>query len=385
MVSDRQPDCIRQAVTLSSDADEAIREIRDRIAQPNVTLGVLFIDPVLGSHAVQDALRKHWPDSPVIGCTGAGHISSMGLDAVTISAVSLAAPDFIAVTDHLDCTGEFDPNDGWTVVKQLVGRLDCEAGRSGATNTFAMQLMAYNSLFEERAVNTVYAALGGINLFGGSANRSAAPQTCWVVHNKTVRHDGSVVALIRTSRPFALFSTHHFRGTGERLVITAARPSERLVTEINGEPAAAEYARLVGVSPDELRRHVFIERPLAVKIGDQYYLRSIERVNEDGTLLFGCSLEAGTTLRTAIPGSMAGHLESEFRRIREIVGPPDLTIASECLHRRLALTSDNERNAVSRLFVEHNTVGFGSYGEQFNRTHLNHTLTGVAIGPACKP
>lgn len=384
MASNAQPRCIRQAVTLAKEADAAVCEIRDRIVQPHMTLGMLFIDPALGAAAVQEALRRHWPDAPLIGCTGWGHLSSLGLDSVTIAAASLAAPDFFAVADSLDGADGFDPNNYWTVLKRLIARLEREAGNFDASNTFAMLLMGYNSTHEERIVNTVYAALGGIDLFGGTASRSAAQQNCWVVHNETVRHDSNIIALVCTSRPFTLFSTHHFRGTGERLVITEARPSERLVTEINGELAATEYARLVGVSVEELRRRVYIERPIAVKIGDQYYLRSLERVNEDGSLLFACPLEAGMTLHVTVPDSMATHLEEEFRRIRDAIGPPELTIASDCAHRRLTLTSDNERNAVSRLLIEQNAVGFGSYGEQFNRTHLNHTLTGVAIGAARK-
>lgn len=370
---------------MATEAGAAICEIRDAIAQPDMRLGILFIDPALGAEAVEAALKQHWPDAPLIGCTGWGHLSSLGLEDATISAASLAAPDFLAVSDYLDGGGDFDPKTYWTVVKRLAARLEREVGTVDATNTFAMLLMGYDNVPGERIVNTIYAALGGINLFGGTAGLSAADRESWLLRNNEVHRDGNLLTLIHTRRPFCLFSAHHFRGTGERLVITGAIPGERLVTEINGDVAAVEYARLVGVSVDELREQVYIERPIAVKIGDQYYLRSIERVNEDGTLLFACSLEVGMTLHVTVPGSMATHLEAEFDHIRDIVGPPALMIASDCAHRRLTLKSDNERKAVSRLFIEQNAVGFGSYGEQFNRTHLNHTLTGVAIGAAVKP
>lgn len=384
MVSAAKPDCIRQGVSVATEADAAICEIRDAVDQPDMRLGILFVDPALGAEAVEAAIQRHWPDVPLIGCTGWGHLSSRGLEPATISAASLAAPDFTAVSDYLDGGSEFDPKTYWTVIKRLVARLEREAGNVNPSNTFAMLLMGYDTMHGERIVNTVYAALGGINLFGGTAGLSAQTQSCWLVHGNAVRRDGNLLTLIHTRRPFHLFSAHHFRGTGERLVITGAKPSERLVTEINGETAAVEYAKLVGVSVEDLREHIYIERPIAVKIGDQYYLRSIERVNEDGTLLFACSLEVGMTLHVTVPDSMAQHLETEFRQIRDSVGPPDLMIASDCAHRRLTLKSDNERKAVSRLFMEQNAVGFGSYGEQFNRTHLNHTLTGVAIGAMAK-
>lgn len=372
--------CIRQGVTRETEAGAAIREMRDQLDQPGLVLAALYFDAALGAEAVDAALRREWPDGPVIGCTGWGHISSLGLEAATISGFSLAAPDFVAVADHLDHTADLKPDLCWTRLRRLAGRLEQARAGANPANSFAMLLMGGNSRNEERFVNTVYGALGGINLIGGTASRVAAQDSCWVVHDGTVRHDSALVALIRTELPFTLFSTHHFQGTGERLVITGASAAERLVTEINGEPAADEYARLIGVSLEEFRNRLYIERPIAVKIGDQYYLRSIERVNPDGTLLFACALEVGMTLHLTEPGSMAAQLEGEFGRIRELVGPPALMIAMDCAHRRLSLTSNNEREAVSRLLAEHRAVGFGSYGEQFNRTHLNHTLTGVAIG-----
>jgi hypothetical protein len=379
MTNPAAPGGISQGVTQARDAEAAIREMRDRLDQPGISLAVLFLDPALGAEAVAEAIRRHWPGAPVIGCTGWGHISSLGLDTATIAGFSLAAPDFVAVADHLDQVADLDRETCWTRLKKLTAGLERARPGCDASNSFALLLMGGDSREEERFVNTVYAALGGLNLFGGTANRSE-PDRSWVVHGGTVLRDSAVVALIRTENPFTLFSTHHFRGVGKRLVITEARPAERLVIEINGEPAAEEYARLIGVSIEALRERVYIERPIAVKIGDQYYLRSIERVNPDGTLLFACALEVGMTLHVTEPDSMAAHLEAEFARIREMVGPPALTIAIDCAHRRLALTSGNERATVARLFVENQAVGFGSYGEQFNRTHLNHTFTGVAIG-----
>jgi hypothetical protein len=384
MSSDAPPRAIRQGVTQATDADAAILAMRRQLDQDRLSLAMLFVDPALGCDAVAAALQRHWPGAPVIGCTGWGHVSSLGLGPATISGASLAEPDFVAVSDRLVGMLDFRPDACWTVLKHLVARLERRSAGCTEANTFAMLLMGGNPMHEERVVNTIYAALGGFNLFGGTANRTN-PADGWVIDQGRVSRDSAVVALIRTERPFTLFSSHNFRGTGRRLVITGARPSERLVTEINGEPAADEYARLLGVSVEDLRLRLYIERPIAVKIGDQYYLRSIERVNADGTLLFACALEIGMTLHVTEPDSMAAHLEAEFERIRGLVGRPALMIASDCAHRRLALTSHNEAETVSRLLIEHNAVGFGSYGEQFNRTHLNHTLTGVAIGAAPAP
>lgn len=50
--------------------------------------------------------------------------------------------------------------------------------------------------------------------------------------------------LIQTPLPFKIFKTQHFVSESERLVVTEADVARRIVTEINGLPAAQEYARI---------------------------------------------------------------------------------------------------------------------------------------------
>ena len=61
-----------------------------------------------------------------------------------------------------------------------------------------------------------------------------------------------MLTLVTTTLPFRLLQTHNFTPTDERLVVTAADPSQRLVREINGRPAAGEYARAIGVEEHDL-------------------------------------------------------------------------------------------------------------------------------------
>jgi hypothetical protein len=35
---------------------------------------------------------------------------------------------------------------------------------------------------------------------------------------------------------------------------------------------------------------------------------------------------------------------------------------------------------VGHVFLQNNTVGFNTYGEQFHGVHINQTLVGIAIG-----
>ncbi|OGR15523.1 MAG: hypothetical protein A2097_03545 [Desulfobacula sp. GWF2_41_7] len=55
----------------------------------------------------------------------------------------------------------------------------------------------------------------------------------------------------------------------------------RVVSEIDGAPAAEEYANILGFKIQELSPQVFTRYPVMLEIGDQWYVRSIKKVNPD--------------------------------------------------------------------------------------------------------
>ena len=62
----------------------------------------------------------------------------------------------------------------------------------------------------------------------------------------------AVVVLVNTWLDFEVFTTQHVVPCGEKLVVTRADSASRRVFELNAEPAALEYARLVGVPLEAL-------------------------------------------------------------------------------------------------------------------------------------
>jgi hypothetical protein len=100
----------------------------------------------------------------------------------------------------------------------------------------------------------------------------------------------AAVLLVRCELPFEVFGHHHFEPTPDRLVITGADAARRIVSEINGYPAAAEYARLVGVPLEDLNPMVFAAHPVMHRIGGEFFIRSIQCANPDGSLTFYCAI-----------------------------------------------------------------------------------------------
>ena len=168
--------------------------------------------------------------------------------------------------------------------------------------------------------------------------------------------------------------------TDERLVVTEADPDERVVVEINGLPAAEEYARILGVDAGELDPVHFAASPVVVLIDGANYVRSIQKAKPDGSLKFYCAIERGVVLRVARGVDLVANLESAFSRVRAQIGPPQLVLTFDCILRKLEIAEGGLETRSSEILRRNNAVGFNTYGEQFCGVHVNQTLTAIALG-----
>jgi hypothetical protein len=192
--------------------------------------------------------------------------------------------------------------------------------------------------------------------------------------------NAAILTQVRTRCPIKVFKTDHLVPTARRMVVTKADPANRIVQEINAEPAAREYARLLGKDPEQLTTFTFAAHPLVVQIGGQHHVRAIQRVAGNGDLVFFSAIDEGLVLTLAEPRDMVSHLEEEIAALTQTTRP-DTILGCDCILRRLEAQEKQKTGEISRLLAENHVVGFSTYGEQFNSIHVNQTLTGVAIYP----
>ena len=95
-------------------------------------------------------------------------------------------------------------------------------------------------------------------------------------------------------------------------MVTEADPERRIVKSINAEPAAREYARIVGKDPDQLDRFTFASHPVVVRIGAAHHVRAIQQVNDAGELVFFSAIDEGMVLTVASPQNMVDHLHNKM-------------------------------------------------------------------------
>jgi hypothetical protein len=345
-----------------------------------MVLVVFFCSIDYDLNAVADEMRRLFAGIPVVGCTTAGEIGPAGYRGRSLTGASFPAGACTAVTGHLGGLRNFEIARGQVFAQSLLQRLETLTSGFEAHNSFAFLLIDGMSVREEPVTRALQNALGRIPLFGGSAGDDLKFSSTQVFHDGCFHDDSAVMILATTTLPFRIFKTQHFVSTDERMVVTEADAENRSVREINGLPAAQEYARITGVDVNDLDPTRFAASPVVVLIDGVDYVRSIQKANPDGSLTFYCAIEEGLVLRVARGVDLIDNLIHTFQRIEAEIGRPQVVFGCDCILRQLEITQCGLKDRVAEVLREYNTVGFNTYGEQFAGVHVNQTFTGIAIG-----
>ncbi len=137
-----------------------------------------------------------------------------------------------------------------------------------------------------------------------------------LIHNGKALEGGAILIMVESDVPFRVFKSQNFEPTAIKLVVTSADTENRVVHELNAEPAAREYAAAIGLLPDDLGPFSFASYPLVVKVGGDYYCRSIRNMNPDGSLTFFCAIDEGLVFTVARPQDILSVDGTDARRNR---------------------------------------------------------------------
>lgn len=317
-------------------------------------------------------------DGPLIGCTTAGEISGAGYVEGRIVAIGLPRTHFAADILLIPDLAAIDRQD-------LIGRLiRARRGLMEAQpdweHEFAFLMVDGLSTREDELAAALASGLGPVPLFGGSAADGARFRETFVIHQGRALRNAAVLAMIRTDCRAKVFSLDHLVPTETRMVVTEADPAARIVRRINAEPAALEYARLLGKDPAQLDTFTFAAHPVVVRIGGRHHVRAIRQMAANGDLVFFSAIDEGLVLTLAEPQDMVSHLERELGALAAGAAP-EAILACDCVLRRLEALEKQKSGAISDILRRHRVSGFSTYGEQLNAMHVNQTMTGVALYP----
>lgn len=359
---------------ISDPASEVIHSL------PNIHYAfiIVLVSPQGDLQAISAALHQHLNADHVIGARTAGEICISGYSESRVVVLAFPASHFEAkarLISELDKKDEIQLGSGI-----LKDRQDVQSRRPEFGNEFAFLLADGLSMCEESLVLAASTALGSTRLFGGSSGDGLRFKSAPITIDGEIYQNAAVLLLARSQCRVEIFREGHFEPSEKRLVVTGAIPEERLVTEINAESAAPEYARVVGIDPEKLSPFIFASHPIIVSVGDQHHVRAIQQVEDNHNLRFFSSIDEGMVLTVGNALNISDHLESVLTRLNE-PEEPDLIFVCDCILRRLEAEQSSEFDRMSELLRKHRVYGFSTYGEQYNMLHVNQTFTGMAIYP----
>ena len=350
--------------------------LRAQLGDTPLALLVLFVTSQTDFSAVVKEAEQLYPDTDVVACTTAGEIGASGYDDGLIVAVGFPENDFastsLAIADLDRFLAETETD---RIAQERVALQDRSADMQ---NGFAFLIVDGLSLREDTLTARISPALRDMPLFGASAGDGTAFQHTMVSLNGDIMLNGAVLNLIRSSHETEVFSLDHLVPTDIQMVVTDADPERRIVKSINAEPAAREYARLVGKDPDQLDRFTFASHPVVVRIGGDHHVRAIQQVNEAGELVFFSAIDEGMVLTVAEPADMVVHLRGQMEMLAQKASLTDI-IACDCILRRIEAEQMQMTRELSDVLSQHNVTGCSTYGEQIGPLHVNQTMTGVAF------
>lgn len=376
-------DSIRIASACEGTTEATVDAVIGQLGQAPDCLWIVFCAARFDTELV--ARRLHAAadgKTQIIGCTTSGEIGPGGFQQDSLVVVALPGRDFVASTTVLRDIDQLETPRWRDRLETAMVYLDTQPLDGPEYGRFAFTLIDGLSMREDAVGHALRAVVGDVPLFGGSAGDDLSFTGTRVIHGGQAHDNAAVVAVVRSRRPFHVFRTQHFERTEVRMVVTGARPAERIVTEINGLPAAEEYLRLTGldVPANHLDPMAFAAYPVLVRIGKGDHVRSIQKVNADGSLTFYCAIEEGIVLRLARGVDPLENLARSFAGLPAEVADPEAIITCDCILRRLEFAQNGTLDSVSHFMRQHRVAGFSDYGELFDGIHLNQTFTGVAIG-----
>lgn len=375
------PSLTRVMSSRHPDPEQAVIEVFRALDPPTLAGILFFCSSAYDLDLIARALAGRSDGLTVIGCTSSGELSPEGMTEGTLTAIGFPSAGF-----RLDaiCFSELDRFDS-SMAHARVRALAADAREASRlqwarVEQAALFLVDGLSHREELLTVTLQDALGPVPLVGGSSGDGLAFRETFVFHDGRFQRDAALVAVLSTARRLHAFRIQHYRPGALKMVVTDADPAARIVREINAEPAAAEYARMVGVRVDELQPAVFALHPPMVRAGGEYFVRSVQSANPDGSLTFYCAIDQGIVLTLGEETEPLEDLSSLFAEIRSEIGEPDRIIGFNCVLNALVAEQRQQKPAIGRALAEERVIGFNTYGEQFHALHVNQTFTGLAIG-----
>lgn len=379
---------LASSTSSSLDAEDAAKELVEGLSGGEPKLAIAFAPAERDPAAFARALRARLPGGTrLLYATSGAPIGPGGSTSEELVLAALSGDLEVGIGIGRNLSQ--DPvAAGGGAMEQAASQLGTRAANLDLRTTVGLVIDDGVRLKKEELLLGVLDANPALNLVGGGAGDGRMPGSepaAFVGIDGEVEQDAVTVTLLRTHAKWATFRHHAYRPTGDKLVITKVDETYSRVLEIDGKPAAQAYADLLGVGVDELEfgnARGFSDRPTAMRVGREYFMRAPWQPLPDGTILFSNSIIENTELELMKLVDIVPALETFLQRdIQARVGEPTGALYFNCYGRFMmeqAMGLGGDINAAYAAGPR--AAGMNAVFEIFNGFQINSTLTALAFG-----
>ena len=370
---------IKTANTVNPKISSALSEIEKQIGDTKPNLIIFFASTSYEPEKLALSINSSFPDTIIVGCSSAGEISSRGFQQKGIVAAAFADQNIAAAVELLAPLDKFRTLEAKTAIDNCCQKLGITADSLNQNRHFGMLLIDGLSAMEENVISALSMSAPSLKITGGSAADHNYNKT-YVFHNGKHYSNAAIFLLFQTQKQFEIISRHHFIPTETECVVTKADHAKRMILEINGKPAAAEYARLIDFKSSKFTDKVVSQNPFGFEIDNQFYIRSVLAVSKN-IIKLASAINEGTVLRLMKPGNMIEDTNNMLQELKKRMNSKiSLLLLFNCLARYVEARNRGIIKELEKSFKNIPLLGFNTFGEQFQSLHINHSITGVALG-----
>jgi hypothetical protein len=368
---------IHRGRSFNPDAREAVREITRGWEGAKLGMIFAFASTKQDAAAVAEELSARFPSVPMAGCSTTGEQLDGQHSNGSLVIAGLESED---IRWETALVSQLEEPEIRRAADDLLRRLQIDRESFDPKHYFAVTFVDGLSQREESYIATLAEALEGIPVLGGSAGDDLAFQRTLVLEGGRACSGAAVVVLAHAPHGYQILKHQHFTRTSTTLAVTRVDPAQRRVFELDGVVAAEAFARAIGTTRDALSTDATFSRPVLLSVDGEIYVRSIQRIEPDGSLIFYCAVEEGMVLQLAAHEDMLQAMAHDFSHLGA-VRPADFLLSCNCILRALEAGAKGLHEGLGRSFrtLADSSIGFDTYGEQLNGMHINQTVVALAL------
>lgn len=270
-----------------------------------------------------------------------------------------------------------------------VSKINLKLSDTNLNNTFAYALIDGSSASESFLMEAIYKSEKFPYLFiGGSSgglkiesnNVTLNLSETFLYTNGKLYNSSAVIIFIKLTQNYryGVFKTHNYTPvTNVNFNILDASLEFRCVKSVFTNNKQTSLMHALGdyfnISTNEVANKLN-DYTFAIKIGNEYYIRSVASFNNDESVSFFCDIAYGDTLYLMKKTDFVQQTKTDYEKYSKGKPKPIGALFNDCILRRLV--NSNELKNLNVFQEINNIAGFSTFGEICG-ININQTLLAV--------